>query len=317
MSSTSISHRAIDLQEECPLFSDLPSEIRNTIFELALTADHDETRPYRADRAFHRPGYLAHTKINCSLLRTCKRAYLEARLFPLSANEHVFWLFNGPWKSIGKKNRHTANWTKWYSRLNQLQKHAVGEIHIFVQQFYLEALGNRGDLHPLDISAKRLHLTLRHSDWWSWESPPKSSDRLGICPWRTARTSHQQMIAEPEQPDVSYIKERMTRDTWGGQLSLVKGLEVLKMEFETDLNKKDQLEAVVARAKHWKFPLSDGSLLEWTGQQSDYSWEGLKDLKDDGQMLRESPISEKAPKRKYQVTTLTWKVLPTKSLVSQ
>ncbi|KAK5049985.1 hypothetical protein LTR84_004104 [Exophiala bonariae] len=315
MTSISLLPNTIDHQEDSPLFSDLPSEIRNTIFELALTAQHDEKRPYRADRAFYRPGYLAHTQINCSLLLTCKRAYFEARLFPLSANEHVFWLFNGPWKSIGKQSRHTANWAAWYSRLNEDQKTSIGEIHIFVQQFHLEALGNRGDIGPLDLSAKRLHLTLRHSDWWSWESPPNSSDRLGICPWRTERTSHHQTIAEPEQPDINYIRERMTPETWGGQLSQVKGLEVLEIEFETDLNKKEQLEVVVARAKHWKFPLANGTVLEWTGQQKDYSWEGLKYLKDDGQMLRESPISRHALKRKYEVTTLTWKALPATHLV--
>lgn len=305
---TSTSHTAIDHQETSPLFTDLPSEIRNSIFELALTADDDETRPYRADRAFYRPGYTCHTTINCSLLLTCKRAYLEARLLPLSVNEHNFWLFNGPWKSIGKQSRHTADWTQWYARLTRDQQSSIGQVHIFAQQFHLEAIGNRGDLKPLEISARRLRLTLRHSDWWSWESPPDSSDRLGICPWRTERTSSQQMIAEPERPALSYIKEHMTPDTWGGQLRRVKGLEVLEFEFETEWSKKDQLESVVARAKYWLFPLSDGSVLEWTGLQTNSTWVGLRFLKDDGQMmLRESPISRHARKREYQVITMTWR----------
>jgi hypothetical protein len=316
---TSILHgnnaSTINYQETSPLFADIPSEIRNSIFELALTADYDETRPYRADRAFYRPGYLCHTKINCSLLLTCKRAYLESRSLPLSVNEHVFWLFNGPWKSIGKKSWHTANWAQWYSRLNQDQQNSIGEVHIFAQQFHLEALGNRGDLAPLKISTKHLRLTLRHSDWWSWESPPSSSDRLGICPWRTERTSYQQMITEPEQPSLSYIQEHMTPDTWGAQLGMIAGLKVLEMEFETDLLKKAQLEIVVARAKYWKFPLSDGSVLEWTGRRDDYSWEGLKYLKDDSQMLRESPIPADAPKRSYCVVTMTWKASATPCMV--
>lgn len=116
------------------------------------------------------------------------------------------------------------------------------------------------------------------------------------------------MIAEPEQPSLSYIKDHMTPDTWGAQMGMITGLKVLEMEFETDLLKKDQLDSVVARAKHWKFPLNDGSVLEWTGRRTDHSWEGLKHLKDDSQMLRESPIKKDAPKRSYYVVTMTWKV---------
>lgn len=116
------------------------------------------------------------------------------------------------------------------------------------------------------------------------------------------------MIAEPERPALSYIKEHMTPDTWGGQLRRVKGLEVLEFEFETEWSKKDQLESVVARAKYWLFPLSDGSVLEWTGLQTNSTWVGLRFLKDDGQMmLRESPISRHARKREYQVITMTWR----------
>ena len=306
MDSILLTGSSFDPQETSSLFSKLPSEIRVYIFELALTADTDGSKPYRHDRAFHRPGYRFHTKINCALLYTCKKAYYEARLLPLSVNEHVFWLFNGPWKSVGKTTRHTAQWAGFYSRLGNDQRDAVGKVHIFAQQYYLEGLGNRDDLQSLKFPAKSLCLTLRHSDWWSWESPPASSDRLGICPWRPERTSSHQMLAEPAEPTLEYIQERMSSNTWGGQVCTIIGLKTLEMEFEIEDRKKRQLDVVVERAKSWKFPLHQGRTLEWTGRLEESSWTGLKSLKDDNQMLRESPIPENAPTRCYHVVKMSW-----------
>jgi len=307
----------IDNQDGSDLFSLLPAEIRTYIFLLALTAHDDTTKPYRADRIYYRPGYQYHPKIDCSLLRTCKCVYQESRLLPVSANEHVFWLFNGPWKSIGRINRNTARWNGWYESLNQDQKNAVQTVHIFTQQYFLEGLGSRADVGQFSFQTSRLHLTIRHSDWWSWESPLGSSDRLGICPWRTSRTSCQQMLAEPAQPDLSYIKAHMALSTWGGQICQLAELKVLEMEFETSEEKQTQLEAVVERAKFWKFPLARGdNVLEWSGALNESSWEGLLDLKDDYQVLREQPITGRGPTRKYCVVRMCWKIVSSRDLGS-
>ncbi|KIX09681.1 uncharacterized protein Z518_00762 [Rhinocladiella mackenziei CBS 650.93] len=295
-------------QEESRLFSMLPAEIRASVFELALTCDDNLSKPYRADRIYHRPGYHYHQKIHCSLLQTCKRIYREARLLPVSANEHIFWLFNGPWKSIGRINRNTARWSSWYRSLHREQQKAVQVIHIFAQQYFLEGLGSRPQLEGFSFGTRLFHLTLRHSDWWSWESPVESNDRLGICPWRENRTSCQQMLAEPAQPSLSYIKARMIPSTWGGQICRIQGLRELKMEFETSEVKRSQLQVVVERAKHWKFPLAgENFVLEWIGELKESSWEGLLNLKDDYQVLREQPISEDAPKQKYYVVRMVWR----------
>ena len=313
-------------QEGSPLFSKLPAEIRCHIFELALAADDDTSKPYRADRKYYRPGYRYHPKIRCSLLQTCKRVYGEARLLPVSVNEHVFWLFNGPWKTIGRKNRNTARWKGWYASLNEDQRNAVRTVHIFTQQYYLEGLGSHSDLEQLMFKTERLHLTIRHSDWWSWESPPESNDRLGICPWREFRTSCQQMLCEPLEPSVSYIKQQMTRPsligdqaivpTWGGQICQMQGLKAVEMEFEIGEEKRSQLQVVVERAKHWKFPLfKEDIVLEWTGELKESSWEGPFYLKDDDQVLREPPPDQNLPKRQYYVVRMIWKATTKKHRV--
>ncbi|EXJ91837.1 hypothetical protein A1O3_00387 [Capronia epimyces CBS 606.96] len=295
-------------QQGSPLFAMLPAEIRGYIFELCLTSQDDGSKPYRADRIFYRPGYHYYQAINCDLLRTCRRIYRETRLLPVSVHEHIFWLFNGPWKSIGRLNRNTARWAAWYRSLTKDQRNAVQVVHIFVQQCYLESLGTFADLDPLCFQTRKLHLTIRHSDWWSWESPAESNDRLGICPWRVARTSCQQMLAEPPRPSVSYIKERMSPQTWGGQICQVPGLQMLEMEFETDEVKRAQLELVVQRAKSWVFPLCNQNVvLAWTGQLKESSWEGLRELKDDYQVLREQPVGDNLPRRKYYVVSMLWR----------
>jgi hypothetical protein len=288
----------------------LPAEIRANIFTLALTADDDLSRPYRADRKYYRPGYHYHQKINFSLLFTCKQIYRETRLLPISANEHLFWLFNGPWKQINQKHRNTARWDSWYFSLNETQKTAIQKIHIFTQQYYLENLITT-DARRFPFKTHCLHLTFRHPDWWSWESPPASSDRLGICPWRPHRTSCQEMLAEPFRPDLAYIKERMVEGTWGGSICQILNLRKLVLEFEVDERKKSQLEVVAETAKGWKFPMAwEGFVLEWNGQLKESWWEGVRDLKDEYHFLKEQPVQDNLPKRQYYVVTMIWDARP-------
>ncbi|EXJ60486.1 hypothetical protein A1O7_04639 [Cladophialophora yegresii CBS 114405] len=297
------------------LLCSLPTEIRIQIFTLVLTADHDLSRPYRADRKYYRPQYQYHQKIDFSLLFTCKQIYGDTRLLPISANEHVFWLFNGPWKQFNQNNRNTARWDSWYFSLNEAQKPAIQKVHIFNQQYYLENLITT-DARRFPFKTHSLHLTFRHSDWWSWESPPASSDRLGICPWRRHRTSCQAMLAEPIQPDLAYIKERMVEGTWGGSICQILNLRKLVLEFETDERKKSQLEAVVERAKGWKFPLAwEDLVLEWSGQLDVSRWEGVRDLKDDYHFLKEQPVRDDLPKRQYYVVTMVWQAKPVSNSV--
>jgi hypothetical protein len=95
------------------------------------------------------------------------------------------------------------------------QRAAVRDVHIYAQQFMLEGIGKPPGMPPLQFTARNLRLTLRHSDWWSWESPPESSDCLGICPWRPGRVSHQEMLAQPLQIAYDQMRKVMVPGTWG------------------------------------------------------------------------------------------------------
>jgi hypothetical protein len=136
-----------------------------------------------------------------------------------------------------------------------------------------------------------------------------SNDQLGICPWRRGRTNWKQMEAEPlEGPEGEW-------NGWGGQFKYVRGLEVLEIEFETVSTKKRQLERVVGRAKHWKFPLHDDKVLAWTGDLKESTWEGSANLKEDNgdravrlRSVYEEVKDAELPTRNYVVMTMKWRI---------
>lgn len=310
-------------QPDCILFTRLPGEIRATIFEYVLAPGPNLQEPYPADRVYHRPDMQHHPKTDIALLLTCKLIFREARLMPVSQATHYFWIFGGPWRHMRAGVSSMAGWSHWQASLSPEQRQAVQHVHIFAQQVHLESLGIKPNLRYWQFATKNLRITLRHSDWWSWESPAESSDRLGICPWMRGRTSHQGMLAQPLALSQDELRERMVEGTWGWQIGQVQGLQRLEIEFETDVDKKEQLQKVLDRAQHWVFPLSgQNAALVKSGDLVESTWEGSAVLRDDFNtphplLLRRRsmgssfPITrdEQHPSRTYYVAVMTWKVI--------
>ncbi|KAK9426594.1 hypothetical protein SUNI508_00121 [Seiridium unicorne] len=300
-------------QSDCVLFTIFPPEIRNLIFEYALTPD--PYQPYGNNRVYCRPYMQHHPKTTISLLLSCKLIFRETRLMPVAQATHHFWILGGPWRMMRSATNGMVQWDQWQDSLSPEQKQAVQHVHIFAQQVYLERIGIQPNLHPWNFATKNLRLTFRHSDWWSWESPAESSDRLGICPWLDGRTSHQAMLAEPLMLPPEELRQRMVNGTWGWQVGQIPGLQRLEIEFETDAVKKEQLEKVLDRAQHWIFPLvgRDAALIK-TGDVVESYWEGAADLKDDNQFplrrrrsMGSFNASRLEPQRTYYVAVMTWK----------
>jgi hypothetical protein len=85
----------IHRQEQSYLFR-LPPELRQVIYELAVTAYSDPSRPYDVNTHYCRPGHTHALRIDTELLQACRIMYLEARQLPLSCNTIVFWAYRGP-----------------------------------------------------------------------------------------------------------------------------------------------------------------------------------------------------------------------------
>jgi len=195
-------------QAQCPLFNRTPPEIRNHIFHLTLRSYYDKLAgPYPSETYFTRPEYRYPQRIDTNLLSTCRKVYLEAHLVPILVNEHVFWCYRGPPKSI-------ADPKAYFKRMTDEQRTAVEKVHFFAQMYWLEgsfptvcALKEMKNLGRASKGPKSLKITIRHSDWWFWE--------------RNMRLRIQQH--------------------WGNMLVKLKGLEELELELETIERDKDQV----------------------------------------------------------------------------
>jgi hypothetical protein len=72
-------------QDQSPLFTRLPAELRAEIFSLVLT-DYPDPSPaahYAADTCYARPSYFAPRRTDARLLRVCRAVYREACTFQI------------------------------------------------------------------------------------------------------------------------------------------------------------------------------------------------------------------------------------------
>jgi hypothetical protein len=276
-------------QTQSPLFSAIPAEIRNRIFSIALAAYDDQTKPYRPQNWFYRPDWHFHPKISTTLLRTCRRVYLECHLLPLFLNSHTFWAgadrgpppqyFADAFKKqlpSGRGRPRLGNWNAcenfrgFFNKLTAEQRAAVGQLHFFFQQFYLEGVKFSPPLDPESsrpIAARRLKVTMRHQDWYWWEN----NERLGLCPWNRGRTRWDMMDTPMPKTRMDWLSSQ----GWGAQLQYIRGLEEFELEMETVVDKKGQMDGIVERAKRWIFPLKEDKFLSWDSRTGlkESSWE--------------------------------------------
>ncbi|KAF9485820.1 hypothetical protein BDN70DRAFT_870710 [Pholiota conissans] len=213
-----------DPQDASPLFTTFPPEIRNRIFIFALLSYDDKSRPFPENAYHYRPGYHYRQLISTALLATCRRIYSETHDIPLSLNEHVFWCS----ASRGPGVRFSENPNLYFNQMTADQRKAIVNVHIFAQLFWLEGIFRRACDH---INARRLKITVRHTDWWWWESNHPLVMKAG----------------------------------WGNNLKAIKDLEELEVELEAIERDKAQLEAIVKTMNKWQFDLDGGKKLTADG----------------------------------------------------
>jgi len=241
-------------QEDSLLFNFIPAEIRNQIFDLVCTAYDDNAHPYPQDAYYYRPRFRYAHRIDTAILRTCRRAYMETRHLPGSLNSHVEW---------HNRSRGPPVWTA-----EQGSPRSATSVHLFMQQVCLQSWDQRAYRLTQEFDHLReLKITIRHSDWWYWES----DHALGLDP----KSSESYGIGQPADVNAPLIPN----GAWGRSFYYLEGLEIFVLELETRVGKEKELEAIVARAKDWRFGLGDGSSLAldpaktkrtgWIGRQLD------------------------------------------------
>ncbi|KAJ6260104.1 hypothetical protein Dda_4325 [Drechslerella dactyloides] len=281
-------------QPESPLFR-LPGELRNQIWAYALTPYLDLTHPYPNTTCYARPDYRAPHVTAVSLLRACKAIYQEAWYLPWVTAELVFYL---AWQDRRPARVETV--VEAQRILNHLVANnidtTIPRVRVFAQLCNLED-GSRLEeiLTMKHFRPTEVTVTLRHTDWWNWES------------------------------DAPLHAGSM----WVGYCRFPESTQVIRVEFESLERKKASIDHIARQAvKKWEFRRQDGAkltakrgnmkvlptkegeeakeydegeveVMRWTGSST---WENRRWIRDE--------IPSEPGKLQYYVKTVVWRVDP-------
>ncbi|KAI0406837.1 hypothetical protein F4802DRAFT_78005 [Xylaria palmicola] len=129
---------SVNQQLGCPLFSKLPAELREIIWDYALTGYEDLDALYPLDKPYARPGRAAPSRIAVDLLLTCRAVYLEAFLVPFQVNPLV--VFDGHPDVVPPAGllQCTPSNLRLCHKLRPWQFANITSVDMSVQQFMLE-----------------------------------------------------------------------------------------------------------------------------------------------------------------------------------
>lgn len=164
-------------QSQSPLFTTIPAEIRNQIFAFALLQYEDFSEPYEEHDYCYRPGHRARRIVSTSLLLTCRRVWLEANHCPMSQATHAFWFEQNARRPAWTKESHASEDNRFRALIDSLtllHRRRVRHLHVFAQMYWLEQSMQRAHiwtaLKKKSLKLDSFTVTIRHSDWWNWES---------------------------------------------------------------------------------------------------------------------------------------------------
>ena len=269
-------------QNQCPLFSTLPRELREIIWAFAASSVEDKDNKYSTNEYYYRPGHTARFKTYTDLLLTCRRVWLEAHAYPMLQAEHCFWYYRAA---------PDARSSEWMAKLTRLNRQNFGHLHLFAQMYAIEGLrSDRGALRNYflktpqesgDFQPRLLHVTIRHTDWWDWEyeAPLRLQDRFV------------QALLDTED---------------------LRSTQYLKLELETLDYKMKQLLPIVERLKRLESKEFDTHVISgqpartkfiMTDRPKTHEWVGPVNI--DGEDFE--PYADKK-QLNYVVVTLTWQL---------
>lgn len=185
-------------QKASPLFTVIPPELRSQIFSLALAdfPDPSADRRYAAETCYTRPSYFAPRKSDARLLRTCRAVYGETWFLPFLLREQTHWLSSrdrAPPEYDTFRSRQHLRQTLAEIAMQQQQQHGqhggpsfeIESLRVFAQMYMLEADHLVALLQTPYLYPRSLTLTIRHADWWWWETDAalrfEGSWLAGVC----------------------------------------------------------------------------------------------------------------------------------------
>ncbi|KAI0835616.1 hypothetical protein F5Y06DRAFT_123236 [Hypoxylon sp. FL0890] len=129
---------SINPQALCPIFTKLPRELREQIWDQALTFYEDLDNLYIINDRVARPGQAAPLRVAVNLFLTCRFIYIETFLKPFLVNPIA--VFDGDTRDIPQANPLTrATWDPLTcSKLKLWQFANISSVEMTVQQYMLE-----------------------------------------------------------------------------------------------------------------------------------------------------------------------------------
>lgn len=229
-------------QHDSPLFTIVPPEIRNRIFEFALSNYEDSSAAYAADTCYRRPGYTAPHKTSTALLQTCQLVYREAWFRPWTQALITMFL-----TSRDRKPERTTSMQELMRNLELIHavhgRTEVDHVRVFAQLYALETGRDLSRILSLPhFFPTTFTITLRHTDWWYWESD------------------------NPMYIDSPFVNN----------CSFPPSLKELRMELESLERRKAQVDFIANEMRQkWCFKRSDGVKLSARGSEIEtMKWTG-------------------------------------------
>ncbi|SMR46347.1 unnamed protein product [Zymoseptoria tritici ST99CH_3D1] len=163
-----------DWQQQSPLFQ-LPQELRRLIFEFA-TSSHDDPNhnSISGGRVAAQSGRFKKQRVSTSLLRTCRRAWLEANALPLRNFEHRFWFCSvysdagQEWTKLSPADEDARLW-KLLTTFTPNNRRNFEHLRLFASMWWLENKAVEYLPILLGVSGacpRVLTITVRHTDLW-------------------------------------------------------------------------------------------------------------------------------------------------------
>ena len=264
-------------QVQSPLFSTVPGEIRNLIYHFVLSEYEDSNELYNDDTCYKRPGYFAPRRTDTVLLRTCQRIYCEAWFIPWSSRQHTIYFTANDRKPERQTTRaELATTLETIHSLYGEEATEMSHVRVIPQLYMLEDGRNLSELFATrHFNPKCFTITIRHTDWWNWESD------------------------QPLRIDSRFVNRCMFPNS----------VTELRMELESIERRRPQIQDMARQMREkWSFRRRDGALLKANegGKDEIMRWEGSSTW--NGQRwLRDETKPETL---EYYMQTVCFRVLP-------
>jgi hypothetical protein len=225
-----ITPATFDVQNNSPLFTKLPTEVRHEIFRIVLAQYDATSRPYPKEAFYYRPGCMAPKCIDTAILYTCRRVLYEARYIPLQTAVHEFW---GSMPAPPHTTMDLSPSLSCPRGLTQAHITHTRDFHVYGDYCFLT--GRTRNLiwmwswypeREKRCRPRSVTMTIPHTGWMNWE--------YGVEP----------MILDDTIEDFFKLK-------WPDSI------EELRIRFETLEIFAEELHTLVDRLVKYKVPLSD------------------------------------------------------------